>query len=593
MRAEFTIKGTNIRYRAMACLFVFLFIASFKLGAQTRYVLNNANTFNITDYPVLPDDHYSFERVLTDPKLAFKPDSLNPSVQSIYWAKITLYNPYPNNENYLFTFSATLNYTLYHYRADNKQWVNETAGLNVRNGRRQYCTVTCVLQKQAENTFYIKIDLRDLKAYNYKYKPAIVIKKEFSYTADEEILAVSFLICGVLLLSFSMYNLYLYFALKDDAYLYYVVVQIGALVYFTASKHYFNLVLPFNLYNVKVIDRFHIFYFDINTLLEHIGVAILFGGFIQFTRSYLGTKNILPVYDKALTLLCYSYVFLETVPPLITITGIHYIDIWLPANILLLIIIATCVATGIAAVKYKVNIAWYFLAAYILPLLFIASASVYMVIYYVASPFLPALAIISQILTFAVALVARVKHTNDDLKQREGEAVKMEAEITLAGYKHLLIEEENKNITLTMAFERERNDQLQQELEANQRELVGSNLYIHQKNRLLSDLKTQLQEIDTLHPDAQPEFFKNIQSALKDGAYVDEEWDKFKLHFEQVHPRFFKDMLAKHPTLTKYELRLCAYFHINLSTKEIAALLNIAPASVRQAKARLNKKMNF
>jgi DNA-binding NarL/FixJ family response regulator len=90
-----------------------------------------------------------------------------------------------------------------------------------------------------------------------------------------------------------------------------------------------------------------------------------------------------------------------------------------------------------------------------------------------------------------------------------------------------------------------------------------------------------------------PEVFKNIQSSLKDGAYLDDEWDKFKLHFEQVHPSFFTDLRSAHPTLTKHELRLYAYFHINMSTKEIAALLNIAPASVRQAKARLNKKMSM
>jgi len=60
-----------------------------------------------------------------------------------------------------------------------------------------------------------------------------------------------------------------------------------------------------------------------------------------------------------------------------------------------------------------------------------------------------------------------------------------------------------------------------------------------------------------------------------------------------VHPSFFNNLQTAHPQLTKYELRLYAYFHINLSTKEIAALLNIAPSSVRQAKARLNKKMNL
>lgn len=73
---------------------------------------------------------------------------------------------------------------------------------------------------------------------------------------------------------------------------------------------------------------------------------------------------------------------------------------------------------------------------------------------------------------------------------------------------------------------------------------------------------------------------------------MDANWSTFKLHFEQVHPHFFEDLQASHPNLTKNEVRLYAYFHIKLSTKEIASLLNIDPASVRQAKSRLYKKMS-
>ncbi len=279
-------------------------------------------------------------------------------------------------------------------------------------------------------------------------------------------------------------------------------------------------------------------------------------------------------------------------PVVITITKLHYFaNVAIVANIVILIIVATCVTTGIAAVKHIGSVARYYLAAYLLPIIFTAGASVYILLYKFSSPVLPPLAIISQIFTFAVALVARIKLINDDLKKKEIEAVKLEADMTVAEYKRLLAEEENKNITLTMALEKERNDQLQQRLEVNERQLVGNSLYIHQKNKLLSDLKTQIADMGNLNSNARHESLKSIQSALKDGTSLDEDWDKFKLHFEQVHPSFFKDVLAKHPTLTKYELRLYAYFHINLSTKEIAALLNIVPTSVRQAKARLNKKM--
>ncbi|MFY0591814.1 helix-turn-helix transcriptional regulator [Roseivirga sp.] len=46
-----------------------------------------------------------------------------------------------------------------------------------------------------------------------------------------------------------------------------------------------------------------------------------------------------------------------------------------------------------------------------------------------------------------------------------------------------------------------------------------------------------------------------------------------------------------HPHLTAYDLRLCTYLKANLSTKEIATLLNITPDSVKKAKHRLRKKI--
>jgi hypothetical protein len=50
---------------------------------------------------------------------------------------------------------------------------------------------------------------------------------------------------------------------------------------------------------------------------------------------------------------------------------------------------------------------------------------------------------------------------------------------------------------------------------------------------------------------------------------------------------------VKYPKLTKYKTRLFAYFQIKLSTIEIAALLNIDPASVRRVTPPLLKKMQI
>ncbi|MCE7993633.1 MAG: helix-turn-helix transcriptional regulator [Roseivirga sp.] len=62
----------------------------------------------------------------------------------------------------------------------------------------------------------------------------------------------------------------------------------------------------------------------------------------------------------------------------------------------------------------------------------------------------------------------------------------------------------------------------------------------------------------------------------------------------QIAGSLFQDRLkATYPHLTAYDLRLCTYLKSNLSTKEIAILLNITPDSVKKAKHRLRKKLHL
>ena len=48
-----------------------------------------------------------------------------------------------------------------------------------------------------------------------------------------------------------------------------------------------------------------------------------------------------------------------------------------------------------------------------------------------------------------------------------------------------------------------------------------------------------------------------------------------------------------HPSITPNDLRLCAYLRLNLSSKEIAPLLNISHKSVEVKRYRLRKKMGL
>ena len=67
----------------------------------------------------------------------------------------------------------------------------------------------------------------------------------------------------------------------------------------------------------------------------------------------------------------------------------------------------------------------------------------------------------------------------------------------------------------------------------------------------------------------------------------------FDLHFVQIHPDFYKKLLAEYPKLTQNELRLCAFIKSNLSVKEIASINGISAESVKTARKRLRKALNL
>lgn len=70
-------------------------------------------------------------------------------------------------------------------------------------------------------------------------------------------------------------------------------------------------------------------------------------------------------------------------------------------------------------------------------------------------------------------------------------------------------------------------------------------------------------------------------------------WEEFKLYFERIHPLFYQKLISEQPDLTQNELRLCAFIFMNMSTKEIASMLNRSVRTIESAKFRLRKKLNI
>ncbi|RZW55635.1 MAG: LuxR family transcriptional regulator, partial [Flavobacteriaceae bacterium] len=72
-----------------------------------------------------------------------------------------------------------------------------------------------------------------------------------------------------------------------------------------------------------------------------------------------------------------------------------------------------------------------------------------------------------------------------------------------------------------------------------------------------------------------------------------EDWKMFEQAFNNADKDFLKKIKSEHSSLTPNDLKLCAYLRLNLSSKEIAPLLNISHRSVEVKRYRLRKKMNL
>jgi DNA-binding CsgD family transcriptional regulator len=65
------------------------------------------------------------------------------------------------------------------------------------------------------------------------------------------------------------------------------------------------------------------------------------------------------------------------------------------------------------------------------------------------------------------------------------------------------------------------------------------------------------------------------------------------LYFNNIHTSFTQSLKEKFPNLSANDIKMCAYLRMNLSTKEIASILNISARGVEISRYRLRKKMDL
>ncbi|PKP13460.1 MAG: hypothetical protein CVU08_05295 [Bacteroidetes bacterium HGW-Bacteroidetes-3] len=161
-----------------------------------------------------------------------------------------------------------------------------------------------------------------------------------------------------------------------------------------------------------------------------------------------------------------------------------------------------------------------------------------------------------------------------------------------AKQKQKLIERKQRDFALAQlenekVIMRLKNEKLQGEIFSKTRELSVSTMNIINKNELLKTIKDEL----TLVKDETN--IKPVIKIINQNIANTGDWELFQEAFNNADSDFLKKIKSLHPSLSPNDLRLCAYLRLNLSSKEIAPLLNISVRSVEIKRYRLRKKMDL
>lgn len=164
--------------------------------------------------------------------------------------------------------------------------------------------------------------------------------------------------------------------------------------------------------------------------------------------------------------------------------------------------------------------------------------------------------------------------------------------------RRLYLERETKikqdQYELEKEIERLKSEQLKVKILTKDKELVNNSLQVVKKNKMLNGIINKLKDIDPdTMDDTTRQQFNKLNKTINKELNTDKSWNNLEKHIRNVHFDFLKRLKEKYPAITPREMDLATYLLMNMSTKEIADIMNISDGGVELARYRLRKKLDL
>ncbi|MCQ2135693.1 MAG: hypothetical protein MJY67_02130 [Bacteroidales bacterium] len=138
------------------------------------------------------------------------------------------------------------------------------------------------------------------------------------------------------------------------------------------------------------------------------------------------------------------------------------------------------------------------------------------------------------------------------------------------------------------------NKNLEDELKAKSKLIATNTMSLIRKNEILSEIKEEVEKQKLELGDSYPDkYYRKLLGTIESQISSEEDWKIFQHNFDRIHSGFFAILKERYPDLTSADLRFCAYLCLNLTSKEIASMMNISLKGVEAARYRIRKKIGL
>ncbi len=137
-----------------------------------------------------------------------------------------------------------------------------------------------------------------------------------------------------------------------------------------------------------------------------------------------------------------------------------------------------------------------------------------------------------------------------------------------------------------------RSEQMEREMELQNRHLTTMTMSLAQQNEFLQTVRGEIIDIAG-DADGARARLRRLAAQIRAQASSNEGWKAFEEQFEKLHADFIRRLSERHPTLTPTELKVAALLKLSLSSKDIASILCVTVRCAETHRYNIRRKLQL